>query len=101
MNEIEREKLKRRLLQYPGATGESVELELEGYEQREQEKQALLERGMSNALAEAHLERQGYPRPPGWHSVFFYPDSNRPRNTIVFWFVVIVAVLWFFAEPAT
>ncbi len=62
MNESEKEKLRQSLRQYPDTTDESVELEIEGYEQREAEKQALIERGFSNALAEAHLERQGYPR---------------------------------------
>ena len=96
MNEAEQEELRRRLLQYPGATDENVDLQIAGYEQREVEKQALIERGFSNALAEAHLERQGYPRPPGWHSAFFYPGSNRLRNTVIFWLVVILGVLWFF-----
>ena len=96
MNEAEKDKLRALLLQYPGATDESVELEIAGYEDREVAKQALFERGFTNALAEAHLERQGYPRPPGWHSVFFYPGSNRPRNTVIFWLVVIIGGLWYF-----
>jgi hypothetical protein len=66
-----------------------VARDLDAYEDREQLKQALLqERGYSNALAEVFLDRKGYPRPPGWHSVFFYPGSGRPRNVVVFWFLV-------------
>ena len=57
--------------------------ELEMYEERAKVKKHLMaERGMSNTLAEVFLERQGFPRPPGWHSVFFYPGSNRPRNKV-------------------
>jgi len=25
------------------------------------------------------LDRRGFPRPPGWRTVFFYPDGNIPR----------------------
>ena len=96
MNESEKEKLRQRLRQYPDTTDESVELEIAAYEDREAAKQELINRGFSNALAEAHLERQGYPRPPGWHSVFFYPGSSRPRNPVLVWLVVIVGVVWFF-----
>ena len=79
------EALRRRLLTYSGATVEEVEKQLYAYEQREEEKDALMSaRSMSNALAEAVLDRKGYPRPPGWHSVFFYPGSNRPRNKFLF-----------------
>jgi hypothetical protein len=57
-----------------------VERQTLQYEERETLKQSLTnDRGMSNALAEMFLDRQDWPRPPGWHSVFFYPDSNQPR----------------------
>jgi hypothetical protein len=57
-----------------------VERQTLQYEERETLKQSLTnDRGMSNALAETFLDRQGWPRPPEWHSVFFYPDSNQPR----------------------
>ena len=94
MNEQEREALHQRLLTYPGATPESVEQQLYAYEQRESVKQTVMQdRGMSNALAEAYLDRTGYPRPPGWHSVFFYTGSNRPRNGYVLVFVVLLAAV--------
>ena len=76
MDEITRNRLRKRLLQYPGATEESVERGLFAYEDREEEKRALIEnRQFSNALAEPYLDRKGYPRPPGWHTVFFYTES--------------------------
>ncbi len=93
MDETTRDKLRKLLMQYPGATKESVESDLDVYEEREYEKCALMERGLTNALAEAHLDTQGYPRPPDWQSVFFYPDSSRPRNLVVFWAVVFGLIL--------
>ena len=56
---------------------------------RREKKQELLNRGFSNRLAEHWLDRAQMPRPWGWHSVFYYPDSNRPRTR----YVVIVAVV--------
>ena len=98
MNEIEREKLRVRLLSYPGATQNIVEAELDAHEEREVEKRALLQqRHFSNALAERFLDRKGFPRRPGWHSVFFYPGSFRPRNMAVFWLIVIAVIVWRFA----
>ena len=95
MDDTSRGELRKRLLQYPGATEESVERDLLLHEQREDEKRALVgERRFSNALAEVYLDKKGYPRPPGWHSVFFYPDSNRPRNLVVFWGVISAFVAW-------
>ena len=57
-------------------------------EERFDKKQDLLERGFSNALAEKFLDRQGWPRPFGWSSVFCYPGSNRLRNR----YLVVIAV---------
>ena len=66
----ERDRLRQRLMQYRGATEESVADELEMHEERAEVKKHLMaERGMSNTLAEVFLERQGYPRPPGWHLI--------------------------------
>jgi|SRR5690606_8437688 len=98
MNEHKRNALREVLLQYPGATEELVEQQLYAYEERENQKSALIERGFSNALAEAWLDRSGFPRPPGWHSVFFYPGSMRPRNSVVFWFCVIGIGIWLFVK---
>lgn len=91
--------LRRRLLQYPGIDDTNVDDLLFLYEGRAEAKQQLRNRGCNNALAEAYLDRQGYPRPPGWHSVFFYPDSNRPRNTTIFWFAIMIALGWLFVPP--
>ena len=97
LDEKKTETLRRRLLTYPGVTPESVEDLLAAYEERALAKENLMEnRGMSNAMAEAFLDRQGYPRPPGWHSVFCYPDSNRPRNGWVFIFLIALAVIMIF-----
>ena len=96
MNETEKEELRRLLLQYPDVTEKNVDEQIFMYEQRQEDKQALIEEhGFSNAQAESYLERKGYSRPPGWHSVFFYPGSNRPRNTAIFWLVVLIGVVWF------
>jgi hypothetical protein len=95
MDATEREQLKRRLLQYPGTTPSSVEQELDAYDAREQRKQALIDRGSSNALAEVSLDKLGYSRPPGWRSVFFYPGSNRLRNRVTWLALVIASVVWF------
>lgn len=94
MDEQEKDVLRRRLLSYPEATSESVEQQLYVYEERGSEKQAvMLDRGMSNALAEAYLDKRGYPRPPGWHSVFFYPGSGRPRNGYVLVLIILIGVV--------
>ena len=98
MSEQETEALRQRLLTYPGATPESVEQQLYAYELRESEKQAVMQdRGMSNALAETYLDKKGYPRPPGWHTVFFYPGSNRPRNGYALVFMALLAVVAYFS----
>ena len=98
MNEQEREVLRLRLFTYPGATPESVEQQLSAYEERESEKQAVMrDRGMWNAVAESYLDKRGYPRPPGWHSVFFYPGSNRPRNGYALVFLALLAAVALFS----
>jgi hypothetical protein len=90
------EKLRQRLLTYPGATAEDVENQLEAYKDRDKENAALMStRGMSNALVEVFLDRKGYQRPPGWHSVFFYPGSNRPRNRLLFLVAIVVVLAYF------
>jgi hypothetical protein len=99
MNDSEWQELKRRLLRYPGATEDSVEKLFDVYQEREKVKRSFIEqRRCSNALAETYLDRKGYPRPPGLHSVFFYPGGYRPRNLVVFWLAVLIAVTWFFTK---
>lgn len=83
------------LLKYPGISDANVDEQLHHYEARDVQKTALLERGLSNVLAEAWLDRSGYPRPPGWNSVFFYPGSSRPRNAVLFWLALLAAAAWF------
>lgn len=96
MNKTDKQKLRKRLLSYPNVTEEIVNIEIEAHEERQELKADLVnDRGFSNALAEVYLDRTGYPRPPGWHSVFFYPESNRPRNITVFWIIASLA-LWVF-----
>ena len=61
LNEKKIEALRRRLLAYPGVTPESVEDLLAAYEERVLAKENLMQnRGMSNAMAEVFLDRQGY-----------------------------------------
>lgn len=99
LTDTELMKLRQRLMTYPGATEESVEELILAYETRAQLKQTLIEeRGMSNALAETFLDTQGYPRPPGWHSVFFYPGGGRPRNKYLFLALVIIGLAFFLAS---
>ncbi|MCH8201935.1 MAG: hypothetical protein IH996_02390 [Proteobacteria bacterium] len=99
MDELTRARIKQKLLQYPGATEASVEVQLDAYEERETFKILLIsERGFSNAQAERFLDRQGYPRPPGWHSVFFYPSSATPRPDIVILLGAIVVGIWILAN---
>jgi hypothetical protein len=99
VDENAKAELRKRLLQYPGATEESVSRDLDALEERAAQKRSLIEdRRMSNALAEAYLDRKGFPRPPGWHSVFFYPDSNRPRNTFMFLAALFGLLAWWLAE---
>ena len=96
MNETEKEGLKDNLPQHPDLTNENTDEKINVYQQRSEEKKVLIEeRGFSNVMAESFLDKIGYPRPPGWHSIFFYPDSNRPRTTIVIWLAVALGVALF------
>jgi hypothetical protein len=83
--------LKKRLLEYPGTTEEQSERQIENLLDRANLKAALLGQGYSNALAEVVLDRKGYLRPPGWHSVFFYPDSYRPRGGYLLLCAIVAA----------
>jgi hypothetical protein len=67
---------------------------LEVLRDRYERKQELLEQGMSNQLAERFLDHQGWARPFGWHTVFFYPGSNRIRTRYVVFFTVATALFF-------
>jgi len=96
MNETKKKEAREPLLQPPDVTNENTEEKTGVYQRRNEEKRVLIEyRGFSNIMAESYLDRIGYPRPPGWHAVFFYPDSNRPRTTIVVLLAVVLGVAWF------
>lgn len=82
------------LSSYLGANNESVDDAIDALVGRYEEKWLLLrERGLSNSAAEIFLDRHCYPRPPGWHSVFFYPDSLLPRRKYL---ILLVALTLFF-----
>ncbi|MCF6304606.1 MAG: hypothetical protein L3J33_04480 [Rhodobacteraceae bacterium] len=90
--------LRKRLLEYPGTTEENVDMLLLDHEERDALKIFLVEeQGMSNMMAERILDMEGRPRPPSWHSVFFYPGGNMPRvGFIVVAILVIAGYLLFF-----
>jgi len=96
MNETEKEEPGKHLPQHPDLTNENTDDKISVYQRRNEEKRVLTEdRGFSNIMAESYLDKIGYPRPPGWHSVFFYPDSNRPRTTIVVLLAMALGMAWF------
>lgn len=82
-------------MQYPAMTEEKAQMMLSAYEERVEEKWLLKKQGYPNALAEVVLDRRGYPRPPGWHSVFFYPESYRIRNVYLV-IVLICMTIWLY-----
>ena len=95
MTDANKEKLKKRLSEYPGATEESIEKLSEALEERAEFKANIMkERGFSNKMAEKYLDIQGYPRPPGWNSVLLYPGSMSPRPGT--YLVVGVIIIGFF-----
>ena len=97
VNELKETELREKLQEYPNATEKKVEEQISNYEERAVQKKMLLEtRGMSNVMAEKFLDFEGWPRPPGWHSVFFYPESNTPRGRIWFWIIVIICGAFYF-----
>lgn len=93
---MDADELRARLLQYPNIDETNVDTLIDTYEERDYRKNELRQRGYGNAMAEDHLDRQGYLRPPGWHSVFFYPGSFRPRNVMLFWMTVTIGAAWLF-----
>ena len=96
MNETEKEEPREHLPQDPDVTNETTDEKINVYQQRSEEKKVLTEeRGFSNLMAESFLDKLGYPRPPGWHSIFFYPDSNRPRTTVVIGLAAALGVALF------
>jgi hypothetical protein len=88
------ERLAAELRTFPGITEEQVLMTLSAYEDRVERKKLLRQWGLSNAAAEVRLDLEGFPRPPGWHSVFFYPDSYRPRGTVICTFLLIGWLGW-------
>ena len=94
---INEDKLKERLLSYPGTSEEMALNEIEQYKDRLRTKKAMLENfRYDNWMVEQLLERKyGYPRPPGWKHVFFIPDSYRPRGSFFIVLVIIFTVLIF------
>ena len=93
MDEQEKQKMRIILQSYPGSNPEIVESQLNNLiEREEQKKQLIIDRGFSNALAEVYLDKQGWMRPPGWHTVFFYPDSMRIRNKYLILLIVSILV---------
>jgi hypothetical protein len=99
VNSEEQKALRTRLLEYPGTTEENVNLLLDAYEERADLKLHLTtERGMSNMMAERFLDMQGLPRPPGWHSAFFYPGGLMPRVGYIILAVFAVGGFLIFAK---
>ena len=52
-------------------------------ERLEFKQRLMAERGFSNFMAEKFLDQQGWERPAGWHSVFFFPGSMKMRGSFV------------------
>ena len=96
MNKQEEEKLRIRLKSYPGNTPEIIDQLIDYYEDRAVQKQQLLSMGHSNASAERFLDQQGWRRPPGWHSVFFHPDSMRIRTRylLIVFIIIVLFIYW-------
>ena len=91
MDDEQKIKLRKTLSTYPGTNEQDVENQLNLLIERFHTKEQLInERGFSNSQAEVFLDAKGMLRPPGWHSVFFYPGSNRFRIKY------IVYLLFFF-----
>ena len=65
---------------------------------RYEKKQELRSREMSNRMAEKFLDRQGWPRPFGWRTVFVYPDSNSLRWR--YWLILAAVVGYFLWSSA-
>lgn len=72
-----------------------IERQMQRYDDRVELKETLLERGYSNRIAEFALDQRHYPRPAGWHTVFFYPDSYQIRYPFLFWIAIVVITTWF------
>jgi hypothetical protein len=90
LSDREIEELRRKLAQYPGATPQFIDEQVEHYIDRAVLKRQLIEsRQLSNRMAEKFLDAKGYLRPPGWNSVFFYPGGSVPRLR---WIAAIVAM---------
>lgn len=85
--------MRRRLVKRFAKDDPAVESALETHDERARIKQQLVrERGMSNIAAEHVLDREGYPRPLGLHSLFFYPGSARLRDRYLYGLLGLVAI---------
>ena len=78
MNEADEQKLRKRLLSYPNATEEIVNIEIEAHKERQKLKEDLINnRGFSNALAEVYLDRTGYPKDKGTQTLIITKAPNK------------------------
>ena len=94
MDENEQRELRKTLLTYPNINEQNVDDYLRAYEERAVAKRGLVElRGMSNSQAEAFLDRQGYPRPPGWGSAIAYPGGSQLRWPIFILLLILAVVV--------
>jgi hypothetical protein len=90
LSKDERERMRQRLRAFGQLSEEEIEERLRRLEERAQVKRHLIqERGFSNEVAEAYLDRARYLRPPGWHPVVFYPGSYRPRSVVLLCLILI------------
>lgn len=78
---------------------EEIHRALGFYEERYNTKRYLIEqRKFSNSWAERILDRQGWPRPPGWRCALRYPDSSTLRpGTLITILTAIGGLVWLFA----
>ena len=97
MDNKEKNRLRNILKSYQNSSDDLVEEQLIQLEERWDEKNHLIyDRGYSNSQAEGFLDIQGWVRPPGWHSVFFYPDSFRLRNKYAIYLLLIILLVVFY-----
>lgn len=89
---MDRSELRKKLLQYPKINENNIDEYISLYEERDLLKRQLISDGYSNKMAEIVLDKKGYPRPPGWKSVYSYPGGGI-RNGFVF-LLVLLFLAW-------